>query len=48
MFICTACEVVIDDGQDMTIVTDAQVFNSGEVEHLNTNHFHSACIVVDY
>jgi hypothetical protein len=48
MYTCTACKKPIEDMENFVIVTDAHLFNNGEVEHQNTEHFHADCVKIDY
>lgn len=48
MYTCKACKKPIKDGESFVIVTDAVLFNDGEVEHHDTEHYHSDCVTIDY
>lgn len=48
MYTCMACKKPIVDGQQMVIVTDAVLFNGGEVEHQDTEYYHGNCVKVDW
>ena len=45
---CGACGKKIADGEAMTKVVDGAVFNNGEFDPQNTEHYHSSCIVIDF
>jgi hypothetical protein len=45
---CTACKKPFKDGDSIIIITDATIFNDGEVEHGDTERYHSTCVTVDW
>jgi len=48
MYTCAACKKPVRDGEAFIIVTEASLFNDGEVEHQNTEYFHSDHVKIEY
>lgn len=43
MYTCKSCGKKMEDNASMVIVTEAELFNDGEVEYGNTEHYHAQC-----
>jgi hypothetical protein len=43
---CEFCGKAFVDGDDILALVELHIFNGGEEEHLNTNKYHSTCLLV--